>query len=240
MQDGDRLEVDALRRSAMNVVELFYSVQGEGRLAGVPSVFIRLAGCPLRCSWCDTRYAWDPAAGTEMKVADILQHVSQWPARHAVLTGGEPLVSGHPAELVELTGSLKARGAHVTVETAGLAVVPDLACDLMSISPKLEHAGPGGSLSMESQWGRALRRLVDRYDYQLKFVVSSPADAGRIREILGWLTGIDPMKVLLMPQALTRDDWLERSPMVAQMCLDNGWTFGNRLQILLWQAQGGR
>jgi 7-carboxy-7-deazaguanine synthase len=206
----------------------------------VPSVFVRLAGCPLRCSWCDTRYAWDAAAGTEMKVADILQHLSQWPARHAVLTGGEPLVTDDPAELVDLAGSLKARGYHVTVETAGLAFVPDLACDLMSISPKLEHAWPGGILSAGSQWGRALRRLVDRYDYQLKFVVSSPADAERIGEMLGWLTGVDPMKVLLMPQAQTREAWLERSPGVAQMCLDNGWTFGNRLQILLWQAQRGR
>lgn len=77
----------------MLISEIFYSVQGEGSLAGIPSVFIRTSGCNLRCVWCDTPYAsWNPT-GTEMTLEEILSAVSQHPATHVVLTGGEPMVA---------------------------------------------------------------------------------------------------------------------------------------------------
>jgi 7-carboxy-7-deazaguanine synthase len=227
-------------QARMNIVEIFHSLQGEGRLAGVPSVFVRVAGCPLRCSWCDTAFAWDPRAGRDMEVGDILRDLGQWPSRHAVITGGEPLAMSDPAGLVALAAGLKARGYHVTLETAGVAFVPDLACDLVSLSPKLEYASLAGSPSAAARWEDAWRRFVAHYDYQLKFVVESPADAGKVKEILTRLPGVDPSKVMLMPQAQTREDLVERSPKVAQMCLENGWVFCNRLQILLWPAQRGR
>ena len=77
----------------MLISEIFYSVQGEGELTGVPSVFIRTSGCNLRCRWCDTPYAsWNPE-GTEMSVVQILAEVEKHPAAHVVLTGGEPMVA---------------------------------------------------------------------------------------------------------------------------------------------------
>ena len=73
----------------MRIVELFYSLQGEGLLTGVPSLFIRTAGCNLDCRWCDTRYARDPAAGTDLTPDAILARLRSWPqARHCVVTGG--------------------------------------------------------------------------------------------------------------------------------------------------------
>ncbi|MFM8982025.1 MAG: 7-carboxy-7-deazaguanine synthase QueE, partial [Spartobacteria bacterium] len=77
----------------MLISEIFYSVQGEGELTGVPSVFIRTSGCNLRCRWCDTPYAsWNPE-GTEMSIDQILAEVEKHPAAHVVLTGGEPVVA---------------------------------------------------------------------------------------------------------------------------------------------------
>src|SRR5687767_1127779 len=99
----------------MKVSELFYSIQGEGKLVGVPSVFVRASGCNLRCGWCDTPYAsWEPE-GEEMLVDEIVQRVGEFGARHVVLTGGEPMIM---AEIGELCERLKGRGYHVTIETA--------------------------------------------------------------------------------------------------------------------------
>ena len=77
----------------MRISEIFYSIQGEGRLSGVPSVFIRTSGCNLRCVWCDTPYtSWSPD-GKEMGLDEILHAIESYPLDHVVLTGGEPLLS---------------------------------------------------------------------------------------------------------------------------------------------------
>ena len=117
----------------MVVNEIFYSLQGEGFLAGVPSVFVRLAGCPLRCRWCDTKYAWDETAGAEQSIGAIVEAVRQWPCKFIVITGGEPMIN---PDLPDLVRELKASGKHITIETAGIAFIPDMPCDLMSISPE--------------------------------------------------------------------------------------------------------
>src|SRR3954467_9030907 len=105
----------------MRIAEIFYSIQGEGKLTGVPSVFIRASGCNLRCTWCDTPYAsWNPE-GDDVPVAQIVERVRAFPAaRHVVLTGGEPMVMADVGKLCE---SLKAANYHITVETAGTRYV---------------------------------------------------------------------------------------------------------------------
>src|SRR5664279_6055278 len=100
----------------MRIAEIFYSVQGEGILVGVPSVFVRTSGCNLRCAWCDTPYtSWAPE-GEPIELPAILERVRQFPARHVVVTGGEPLLFD---ETVELTRALAGEGLHITIETAG-------------------------------------------------------------------------------------------------------------------------
>ena len=96
----------------MIINEIFYSLQGEGSLAGVPSIFIRLAGCPLRCTWCDTKYAWDSSAGQEMSCEQILEAVADYPTRYVVLTGGEPMV--HEGEALFHIGRFEAPGKVAT------------------------------------------------------------------------------------------------------------------------------
>ena len=215
----------------MTVNEIFYSIQGEGLLAGVPSVFIRSAGCPLRCRWCDTEYAQKQTAGRHYSIEQIMQTVQKWPCRFVVVTGGEPMIQ---ADLPQLARSLKAAGKHITVETAGIAFIPDMSCDLMSISPKLSNSGNSSGLDTA-----VLRDLIDSYDYQIKFVVDSEEDLAEINQVIKKLGSVDLEKVMLMPQAGTRDELLAKSPMVAELCRHSGFIFCQRLQILLWDNQRG-
>ncbi len=213
----------------MKVSEIFYSIQGEGFLAGVPSVFIRLAGCPLRCRWCDTKYAWDNEAGDNYSIGKIIKTIQQWICKFIVITGGEPMAN---SDLPELLQKLKLLGKHITIETAGIAFMPDLACDLMSISPKLSNAGSAPEETI-------LRRLITNYKYQLKFVVDSQEDLAEIQQTIEKVGNIDPEKVMLMPEGATRDELLARSPMVAEMCKRTGFAFSPRLQVLLWNNKRG-
>ncbi len=225
----------------MRINEIFYSLQGEGFLAGAPSVFIRLAGCPLRCRWCDTKYAWDQTAGAHYSIAKIKQTIQQWPSELVVITGGEPMVN---SDLPELAHALKASGKHITIETAGIAFIPDLPCDLMSISPKLSNSTPTdpelAAIHEDSRLDIAvLRELIDNYEYQLKFVVDSEADLPEIQQTLKEIGNADLANVILMPQAATRDELLTKSPMVAELCKKTGFAFCQRLQVLLWDGKRG-
>src|SRR5258706_1565874 len=99
----------------MKVSEIFYSIQGEGKLVGVPSVFVRASGCNLRCTWCDTPYAsWQPE-GEDVQVEQILARVRVFPARHVVITGGEPMIM---PDIAALCSALKSAASHITIDTA--------------------------------------------------------------------------------------------------------------------------
>src|ERR1700756_1771162 len=105
----------------MRIAEIFFSIQGEGILAGIPSVFVRSSGCNLRCSWCDTPYtSWKPE-GAEMTVPEIVDRVKSFSARHAVITGGEPMIA---RGVEELCRRLREAEMHITIETAGTVYLP--------------------------------------------------------------------------------------------------------------------
>jgi 7-carboxy-7-deazaguanine synthase len=226
----------------MVINEIFYSLQGEGFLAGVPSVFVRLAGCPLQCRWCDTKYAWDQKAGEDYNINDIVQTVQQWPCKFIVITGGEPMIN---PDLPQLVRQLKTSGKHITIETAGIAYIPDMPCDLVSISPKLSNSvsvdAKASSAHKDSRLDIAvLQELVGNYEYQLKFVVDSQDDLPEIRQTIEKIGSVNLEKVMLMPQATTKDEFFTKSPMVANMCQQSGFAFCQRLQILLWNNQKGK
>lgn len=223
----------------MRVNEIFYSLQGEGFLAGVPSVFVRLAGCPLRCRWCDTKYAWSADSGTQLSVDKIIAEIDDWPCNHVVITGGEPMMHN---QIAQLTYRLKDAEKHITIETVGIAYIPDMACDLMSISPKLINSMPVDeklrALHQDSRLDLAvMSELIDNYDYQLKFVVDDETDQFEIEDILDRLENVDYRKVMLMPQASSREELIEKSIMVAELCKRTGFTLSQRLQVLLWNNQ---
>lgn len=226
----------------MIINEIFYSLQGEGRLVGVPSVFVRLAGCPLRCRWCDTKYAWWESAGRDYSIEELKGEVLRHPARHLVVTGGEPLVA---EDIGEMLRPFAESGMHITIETSGIKFIHGLSCDLMSISPKLANSTPSESQqAVEHEKHRfdidALQSLIDSYDYQLKFVVDSPTDLDEIAECIEKLDNINPYKIYLMPQAKTRQELIEKSQMLSKFCLQTGFALSQRLHVLLWAGEQGK
>ena len=219
----------------MKISEIFHSIQGEGVLAGVSSVFVRTSGCNLRCVWCDTPYtSWKPE-GTEQTVAAIVAQVSGYGARHTVLTGGEPMLF---SESVELCTTLQAMGQHITIETAG-TVYRNLPCDLMSISPKLRNSVPVDDPFWSVQHEKlrlqpeVLRQLMGHCDYQLKFVVAEPGDLDEIHPLVESL-GASAEKVLLMPEGRDGATLNRRSIWIAEACKQYGYRYSPRLHVLLW------
>ena len=222
----------------MRIAELFYSIQGEGSLVGAPSFFIRTSGCNLRCSWCDTPYtSWQPE-GVEMPLDRILDEALAHPCRHVVVTGGEPMIA---PEIVPLTEKLRDAGLHITVETAGTVFQP-VACDLMSISPKLSNSTPEGPFAAQHERVRiqmqVLAEVVARYDYQLKFVIEKPTDVGEVRDLVSAL-GSAPGRVILMPEGTDPERLRERSLWLVEVCKDEGFRFSPRLHVDLYGNRRG-
>lgn len=227
----------------MKIADLFFSIQGEGRLAGVPSAFVRTTGCPLRCGWCDSDYtSWHPQ-GDEMTVAQILARLADFPTRHVVVTGGEPLIA---SGIEELCSGLRAAGYHITIETAAV-VFKEVACDLASVSPKLSNSIPyereGGRWAERHDRLRlrpdVLQAFLDRSDYQLKFVIERIEDVEEAREIVASLCGVDPTKVLLMPQGTNREELDRRAAWLVEVCKQHGYRYCPRLHIELFGNRRG-
>ncbi len=223
----------------MRIAEIFYSIQGEGRLVGVPSVFIRTSGCNLRCAWCDTPYtSWEPE-GEERSVDEILAAAKRYPAKHAVVTGGEPLLAH---EIEDMTKQLKREGFHITIETAATIFKP-VSCDLMSLSPKLSNSRPEGKFARMHEEHRlnvpVIQRFIDGYEYQLKFVADKKTDLVEIEDILSKLKNVDRPRVLIMPQGRTKEELHERAPWIVELCKEHGFSYTPRLHIELWGNRRG-
>jgi 7-carboxy-7-deazaguanine synthase len=224
----------------MRIAETFYSVQGEGKLTGVPSLFIRVSGCNLRCAWCDTPYAsWRPEGG-EQSVDDLVRAAADAGARHVVLTGGEPLLF---EESCTLSAHLRQVGHHVTVETAGTLFRP-IHCDLLSISPKLANSTPAGEPEARHEAARRnlepLRQLMALpCEKQLKFVVNRQQDLDEIQSILQQISGWMKQDILLMPEGTTPSALAAHEPWVVEICKREGYRYCPRLHVQLWGNRRG-
>lgn len=233
---------------SLPISETFTSIQGEGRLTGTPSHFIRLSGCNLRCTWCDTPYAsWAPEGGPRA-ITDLVREASDSGTEHVVVTGGEPLMF---TGVTMLCDALHEAGLHITIETAGTIYPQNWAfehADLMSISPKLANSTPkiGDARDPDGRWRRrheqrrlnleALRFLIDQHaERQLKFVVTSAEDLAEIETLLADLgqTSLTPADVMLMPEGVEPPS-PERVAWVTRACDSRGWTYCNRLHIELF------
>jgi 7-carboxy-7-deazaguanine synthase len=225
----------------MRISEIFYSIQGEGELTGVPTVFIRTSGCNLRCRWCDTPYAsWKPE-GEEMGIEEILSEVKKLPARHCVLTGGEPMVA---RGIKELAAALRAEGLHITIETAGTLPPEGIACDLASLSPKLSNSTPSAN-EIDQAWierheqtrlrPEILRAWLEAGNYQLKFVYTQPSDLIEIDTLMESIgIPVPPSKILLMPEGTDEAHIAARQMELVSLCTQRGNRYCDRLHIRLF------
>ncbi|QSW98473.1 7-carboxy-7-deazaguanine synthase QueE [Haloterrigena alkaliphila] len=247
--DGDTTSEET--PDGLPINELFYSLQGEGTLAGVPSVFVRTSGCNLRCWFCDSYHtSWEPTHAW-LDREQILAEIESHDADHVVLTGGEPLL--HEAS-VDLLEALEDRDYHTTVETNG-TIHRDAPIDLASISPKLESStptperAPEGEGAHADRWAErhendridleALAALVEDYEFQLKFVVTDEDDMPEILDLLEALRGVTDAPigdddVLLMPEGATRERLAETRTRVADLAMEYGFRYTPRLHVDLW------
>jgi 7-carboxy-7-deazaguanine synthase len=230
----------------MLISEIFYSLQGEGELTGVPSVFVRTSGCNLRCAWCDTPYAsWNPEGETR-SVAQIVAEVqSHATARHVVLTGGEPMIA---KEIRLLAAELKKLGYHLTIETAATVAPEGIACDLASLSPKLLNSAPDAT--EHAAWRKkheatrwqpdVVRAWIDASAYQFKFVVARPEDVDELEHMLTALKREIPRhKVLLMPEGTSLEKIRARAGWLGELCKARGYRYAHRLHIELYGNKRG-
>ena len=228
----------------MRIAELFHSIQGEGKLAGVPSIFVRASGCNLRCTWCDTPYAsWEPE-GEDVAIEQIVRQAKQFPSRHVVLTGGEPMIMPDVGLLCE---ALKSESYHVTIETAATIYQP-VQLDLASLSPKLSNSTPtqreGGRFARAHEHHRlnipVIQQFIDAApEFQLKFVVCQEKDLKEIDAILCQLQKWRPSDVLLMPEGIDAQTLGEHGRWVAGVCKQRGFRFCPRLHIALYGNRRG-
>jgi len=167
-----------------------------------------------------------------------VDEVKAHPARHVVVTGGEPMIA---PEIVPLTERLRALGLHITIETAGTVFQP-VACDLMSISPKLANSTPNDRWTAQHNRLRiqpdVLLELMARYPYQLKFVIEKPDDLDEVRVLIGALDA-DRGRVILMPEGTDRNRLRERAVWLAEICKQEGFRFSPRLHVELWGNRRG-
>jgi 7-carboxy-7-deazaguanine synthase len=224
----------------MFITEIFHSIQGEGQLAGLAHVFVRTAGCNLRCNWCDTPYAsWEPE-GTQIALDILAEKVLAYPCRHVVLTGGEPMIA---RDIHPLAARLREAGRHITIETAATIEPGGIACDLASLSPKLANSRPDQRFSED--WRQRhetirlqpsiIRQWIDNYSYQLKFVVTSESDLREIEDLIQQIDRpIPPENLLLMPEGVDTETLQARETWLARICLQRGFRYCPRLHIALY------
>lgn len=215
------------------VAEVFHSIQGEGATAGFPAVFVRLQGCSVGCHWCDTKYSWDPAAGRAVELPDLLAEIAAFDCDRVVVTGGEPLES---PLFTPLLAALAPRPIAVEVETSG------------TVPPQPEH--PAGvqwnvSVKLAGSGVPEAKRLCPaaisafrERDAWWKFVVAARGD---VAEVVGLAArfALPRARILLQPEALRREELIERSPWVVEACKAHGFRFSPRLHVMLWGARRG-
>ena len=225
----------------MKFSELFHTIQGEGQLTGVPSVFFRTSYCNLRCVWCDTPYtSWTPE-NKDISVAESVAAISQYGCKHVVITGGEPFIQ--TKALMELCYELDRRGHHITIET-NATLFAGVAAHLISMSPKLRNSNPprDNRFFKRHERGRirpdVIRKFLDRYACQVKFVMDTPED---LSEIQALQTEIDiPAEtILLMPQGITSTMLQEKQEWLVDICKEYGYRYSPRVHVDIWGDKRG-
>ena len=215
-----------MHKTQLTISEIFHSIQGESTLVGLPTVFIRLTGCPLRCSWCDTEYAF--SGGQRLETEDIIKQVSSYDTPYVCVTGGEPLAQ---KRCIQLLDQLIENGYTVSLETSGavsLANVNDKVITVMDLK------APGS--------GEEQRNLYENINYldakdQIKFVIKDRTDYHWAQKVIKRYKLIDKCEVLLSPVA-----GVINPADLAQWILDDKLLVRMQLQLhkILWNDAQGR
>ena len=210
----------------LRITEIFYSLQGETSRVGLPTVFVRLTGCPLRCSYCDTAYAF--SGGQNMTIAAILAEVARHHTRYITVTGGEPLAQKNSLHLL---GALCDAGYEVSLETSGALDVSGVDVRVMKV---LDIKTPGSGEAKKNLWSNLT--ALHAHD-EIKFVLCNESDyiwakqVLRERDLAGKCTVLfSPAQDQLSPTVLA--DWILRDSLPVRLQV--------QLHKLLWGSQQGK
>lgn len=238
----------------MQIVEQFFSLQGEGKYLGVPSLFVRTNFCNLRCAWrnkdgsitkCDTPYAsWYKTKTKNVTSGEIILNAIKHKVNHIVITGGEPLLQ---EDIVKIVNDLVKKNFIVTIETNGTRFIPQLTTNVfLSISPKLKTSYAQKENTIEWKIHRTNNMYIDNlYKYinrskkfQVKFVYNNDSDIIEIEKIRA-STGLLAKYVYLMPQGKTAKQVKANSKKVFEYCMKNKYNYSPRLHIDVWGSKRG-
>jgi 7-carboxy-7-deazaguanine synthase len=235
-------EAPRVPHGELAVSEVFASVQGEGPSAGTPCVFLRLAYCNLRCSWCDTKYTWDFKRyrfEDEVRfesIASVAQRLRAFEPERLVVTGGEPLLQ---APALELLFDALAPALAIELETNG-TLTPSLRLlarvNQWNVSPKLAHGGDPAEKRLRFA---VLRAFATTERAHLKLVVETPADCDEAEAVIAE-SGWQRERVLFMAQATTRAELSERGPLIEAAALRRRLGYSPRLHVERWDGERGR
>ena len=216
--------MDNLNNTTLNITEIFYSLQGEAKEVGIPTVFVRLTGCPLRCNYCDTAYAFK--GNNPLSIQHILDEVAQYNAQYVCVTGGEPMAQSNCLKLLD---SLIDSGYNVSMETSG-------SIDITPVNSKV-------SIVMDIKTPSSTEEHQNRYENlpilkskdQLKFVIASRSDFDWCTEILDYHEVeseilFSPVYESLKPVELA--DWILEKKLNVRLQV--------QLHKILWGDQKGR
>ena len=226
----------------MKISEIFESIQGEGNNAGKSAVFLRTAECNLKCVWCDTKYTWDwknydySKEVNEMSIKEVRQSLEQFRIRHLVITGGEPLMQQD--DLAELLTFLKPE-FYVEVETNG-TILPNNALstlvDQWNVSPKTKNSGNPLEMCEINECYTFFSKKKNCY---FKYVVESEDDLIEINQFISKYS-LKKDRVLLMTQAITKEEILAKENNVFTISKKNSLGFSPRLHVMKWGSQRGK
>lgn len=214
------------------ISEIFHSIQGEGPSAGVPAIFVRLQGCDVGCTWCDSRYTWPAEGGEALGLEALLERAAASGAADlVVITGGEPLEHPGIATLIERAAT---RWPRVEVETSGILPPPlSLAALHWNVSPKLPSATP----RWEATWAHAAAWTAEPRAV-FKIVAGGEADAAGALRLID-AHRLPRARVMLMPEGLTDARVREVARVLAPICRREGLRLSPRLHVWMWGAKRG-
>ncbi len=211
---------------SLRISEIFYSLQGETSRVGLPTVFVRLTGCPLRCGYCDTAYAF--TGGQSMTLADIMQQVGRYRTRYVTVTGGEPLAQKN---CLPLLSQLCDAGYSVSLETSGAL---DIGRVDARVSRIVDIKTPASGELDKNRWENI--PLLTPLD-EVKFVICDSADYTWARDVLARYNLVDTCPVLFSPvhgslTARQLAEWILRDQLPVR--------FQVQLHKILWQDAKGK
>ena len=191
-------------QTRLKITEIFYSLQGEARNVGLPTVFIRLTGCPLRCAYCDTEYAF--SGGEWMEIDDIIAQARRYNTSFVTVTGGEPLAQ---KSCIDLLSRLCDAGFHVSLETSGAILVDKVDARVEKV---VDIKTPASTEDAKNKFENI---ALLQGDDQVKFVICDESDYLWSRQIIEQYQLVDRCEILFSPSygqldATVLADWILR------------------------------